>query len=43
VIFGRAENTENVGYALTLDEAGEVLDRAASLNESVPSGQCIRG
>jgi len=43
VIFGRAENTDNVGYALTLDEAGEVLDRAASLSEQVPSGQCVQG
>jgi S1-C subfamily serine protease len=43
VIFGRAENTDNVGYALTLDEAGGVLERAASLSEPVPSGQCVQG
>jgi S1-C subfamily serine protease len=43
VIFGRAENTENVGYALTLQEAGAVLDMAASLGESVPSGRCVKG
>jgi S1-C subfamily serine protease len=43
VVFGRSENAENVGYALTLQEAGDVVDEAASLSESVQSGQCVRG
>jgi S1-C subfamily serine protease len=43
VIFGRGENTDNVGYALTLEEAGPALARAASLSETVSSGECIRG
>ncbi|MFC0682196.1 MarP family serine protease [Lysobacter korlensis] len=43
VIFGRGENTENVGYALTLQEVGDVLDRAPALSERVPSGECVRG
>jgi S1-C subfamily serine protease len=43
VIFGRAENTENVGYALTLGEAGGVLEQAPSLTDTVSSGQCVRG
>jgi S1-C subfamily serine protease len=43
VIFGRAENTDNVGYALTLGEVGEVLDQAASLSAPVPSGRCVQG
>jgi S1-C subfamily serine protease len=41
VVFGRGENTDNVGYALTLEEAGPVLAQAASLSEPVGSGKCV--
>jgi S1-C subfamily serine protease len=42
VIFGRGENTENVGYALTLEEVGTVLERAPALSDPVSSGDCMR-
>ncbi len=42
VIFGRGENTDNVGYALTLQEVGGVLEQAPALSETVGSGECVR-
>ncbi|MBG6213607.1 MAG: MarP family serine protease [Cryobacterium sp.] len=43
VIFAKASNTENVGYALALDEVQPVISQASSLSAPVSSGTCIRG
>ena len=43
VIFAKAANTANVGYALAMDEVTPVVDQAASLSAAVSSGACIQG
>jgi S1-C subfamily serine protease len=42
VIFAKAENTPNVGYALAMEELAPVAARAASLSAPVASGHCVR-
>ncbi|WP_150307774.1 MarP family serine protease [Planctomonas psychrotolerans] len=43
VIFARATDTENVGYALAMEEVRPVADQAAALTEAVIPGTCTRG
>jgi S1-C subfamily serine protease len=43
VIFAKAADTPNVGYALGMDEVQPVAARAASLDAEVSSGSCVRG
>ncbi|HEY9498652.1 MAG TPA: MarP family serine protease [Terrimesophilobacter sp.] len=42
VVFAKAANTQNVGYALTMDELLPVAGQAAGLSAPVSSGACIR-
>ncbi|WP_426320260.1 MarP family serine protease [Microbacterium sp. E-13] len=41
VVFARAENDENLGYAMTMAELTPVADRASSLTNTVSSGSCV--
>ncbi|MCU1408824.1 MAG: Colicin production protein [Microbacteriaceae bacterium] len=43
VIFAKAADTANVGYALGMDEVQPVAAQAASLDAEVSSGSCVRG
>jgi len=43
VVFAKAANTENVGYAMTMAELDPVAAQAPSLTEPVGSGECSRG
>jgi S1-C subfamily serine protease len=43
VIFAKAANTPNVGYALAMDEVAPVATQAAGLSAAVSSGSCVRG
>jgi len=43
VIFAKASNTENVGYALALAEVQPVINESSGLNTPVSSGTCVRG
>lgn len=43
VVFAKSLEDENTGYALTLDEARPVLDRAATAQRPVDTGACIAG
>ncbi|WP_104129924.1 MarP family serine protease [Cryobacterium sp. N21] len=43
VIFAKASNTENVGYALALEEVQPVISLAPSIDAPVSSGTCVRG
>ncbi|MDJ0377859.1 MarP family serine protease [Cryobacterium sp. PH31-L1] len=43
VIFAKASNTENVGYALALEEVQPVISLAPGLGAPVSSGTCVRG
>ncbi|MEO6201114.1 MAG: MarP family serine protease [Cryobacterium sp.] len=43
VIFAKAANTPNVGYALAMEELRPVATRAPSLSSAVASGHCVRG
>jgi S1-C subfamily serine protease len=43
VIFAKATATDNVGFALTMEEAGPVIDAAPTLTSAVPSGSCKVG
>ena len=43
VIFAKASNTDNVGYALALEEIQPVISQAPSLFSPVSSGTCVRG
>jgi len=43
VIFAKSAETDNVGYALALEEFEPVVAQAAGLSASVSSGTCIRG
>ena len=42
VIFAKAANTENVGYALAMSEVTPVVEQAAGLTGAVDSGTCIQ-
>ncbi|HKP06868.1 MAG TPA: MarP family serine protease [Microbacterium sp.] len=41
VVFARAENDENLGYAMTMAPLNPVADRAPSLTNAVSTGDCI--
>lgn len=41
VIFAKAQDTPNVGYALAMEELAPVAARAASLGSPVASGRCV--
>jgi S1-C subfamily serine protease len=43
VIFAKAADTQNVGYALAMEEVRPVTDQAAALTEPVVPGTCARG
>lgn len=43
VVFAKSLEDENTGYALTLDEARPVLDRAATAQRPVDTGACVAG
>ncbi len=43
VVFARNAKTANVGYALTMAELDPVAAEASGLDNSVSSGDCIRG
>jgi len=43
VIFAKAANTANVGYALAMDEVTPVVDQAGGLSAAVSSGACVQG
>ena len=43
VIFAKASNTDNVGYALTLEEIQPVISQAPGLSNPVSPGTCVRG
>ena len=42
VIFAKAANTDNVGYALAMSEVAPVVEQAAGLSGAVGSGSCIQ-
>ncbi len=41
VVFARAENDENLGYAMTMAELTPVAERAPSLSNTVSTGSCV--
>lgn len=41
VVFARAENKENLGYAMTMKELGPVAELASSATERISSGDCV--
>ncbi|MEV5068482.1 MarP family serine protease [Microbacterium sp. LMI12-1-1.1] len=41
VVFARAENDENLGYAMTMAELDPVAARAPSLSNTVSTGSCV--
>ena len=43
VVFAKAANTENVGYAMTMAELDPVAAQAPQLTKPVGSGECSRG
>ena len=43
VIFAKSLDDDSTGYALTLDEAKPVLDKAASANHGADTGACLVG
>lgn len=43
VIFAKSLDDDHTGYALTLDEARPVLERAAAATADVPTGACLAG
>jgi S1-C subfamily serine protease len=43
VVFAKAANTANVGYAMTMAELNPVAAQAADLSAAVESGSCTRG
>ncbi|KHL05404.1 MarP family serine protease [Sinomonas humi] len=42
IVFAKSDNTQNVGYAITMTEVRPVADEAPSLSKSVQPGQCTR-
>ena len=43
VIFAKSTITDNLGYALAMEEVDPVVEQAASLGDPVSSGACISG
>ena len=43
VIFAKSTITENLGYALAMEEVDPVVEQAAALDAPVSSGACISG
>ena len=43
VVFAKATTSENVGFALTMEEAGPVIAAAGHLDRAVPAGTCRAG
>ncbi len=43
VVFAKSLEDDSTGYALTLNEAKPVLDKAASANSEVSTGACVAG
>jgi S1-C subfamily serine protease len=43
VVFAKSAATEDVGYALTMEEVAPVIAQAPALTEPVDSGACIQG
>lgn len=43
VVFAKATSTDNVGFALTMEEAGPVISAAPMLSSAVESGSCKVG
>jgi uncharacterized membrane protein required for colicin V production len=43
LVFAKSATTENVGYAMTMEELSPVLSQAPALGEPVSAGTCIRG
>ncbi|MFQ4148603.1 MarP family serine protease [Arthrobacter sp. LAPM80] len=43
VVFAKATSSANVGFALTMEEAGPVIASAPTLSGAVPSGTCKVG
>ena len=41
VIFAKSEGTENVGYALAMEEVLPVIAQAPELTDAVASGACV--
>jgi S1-C subfamily serine protease len=41
VVFARAENDEDLGYAMTMAELAPVVAQAPSLGDTVSSGACV--
>jgi S1-C subfamily serine protease len=41
VVFARAENDENLGYAMTMAELTPVAEQAAALANTVSTGSCV--
>lgn len=41
VVFARAENDPERGYAMTIEELAPVVSEAPGLTDAVPSGRCI--
>lgn len=41
VVFARAQDDENLGYAMTMTELTPVADRAPSLTSTVSTGACV--
>ena len=41
VVFAKAMEGEDVGFALTAQEAGQVLTAPEGFGETVSSGQCV--
>ncbi|MEA5453830.1 MarP family serine protease [Sinomonas sp. JGH33] len=42
VVFAKSENTDGVGYAITMSEVRPVADQAESLSQPVQPGACTR-
>jgi S1-C subfamily serine protease len=42
VVFAKSDNTQNVGYAITMGEVKPVADQAPGLSQPVQPGQCTR-
>ena len=43
VIFAKSTITDNLGYALAMEEVDPVAEKASGLGDPVSSGSCISG
>ena len=43
LVFAKSTSRSDLGYAMTPDEFGSVVDRASSLTTAVSTGACSRG